>query len=201
MIYLLGPLLMRSCLSVTSLKTSKTQPLCMFSNFIKMGHRSSTDALVGKTIPDDVLNEPLLTEKNDHTSLRSILLALPESYKGIVVFLFPAVGTPYCTKQACRFSSSTSEFKRLGYEVFGLTRTPGGSVEDWTKTNRLNYTILLDRTWKLIKYLDCTWMHFLVNRSHVIIGRNAKILALERGVNAETSADRALELVKSLPLN
>ncbi|KAK1442076.1 hypothetical protein BgAZ_401060 [Babesia gibsoni] len=156
------------------------------------------DPLVGQTITDAVLDEKLLTEKNHEVTLRSILSGLPSTYKGIVIFLFPAVDTPYCTDQACRFSTSNDMFKQRGYEVYGMTSSRPGSAENWAKRNRLSYSILLDDKWNVIKYLQCTWMKFIINRSHVVIGRDAKILAIERGVNAAKSSDRALEIINGL---
>ncbi|GFE53724.1 merozoite capping protein [Babesia ovis] len=154
--------------------------------------------MAGTTIPDDILDAKLSTDAKQETSLRSILSGLPPSYKGIVMFLFPAVNTPLCTRQACKFATSTKSFRDLGYEVYGLTGGAGDSAKGWVSKNNLNYTVLLDPQWNLINHLKCTWMYFMINRSHLIISRDAKILALERGVNAEKSAERVLEIIKSL---
>ncbi|EDO06879.1 AhpC/TSA family protein [Babesia bovis T2Bo] len=169
-----------------------------YTGFLKPQGASKTDTMIGTTIPDNVLEAKLLTDGNEETSLRRILNNLPTDYKGIVMFLFPAVNTPLCTKQACKFSASSSSLKDLGYEVYGLTGSEVKSAKAWTTKHNLQYKVLFDPKWSLVKYLECTWLHFFINRSHVVISNDGRILALERGVDANNSADRVLEIVKSL---
>ncbi|AFZ80376.1 signal peptide-containing protein [Theileria equi strain WA] len=167
------------------------------SSFISTMSNSESD-YVGSVIPDTVLEETLATEGSDTTSLKAILSKLPSDYKGIVLFLFPSVGTPYCTKQACNFAQSHKSFNDLGYQVYGLTASRKAIASSWSKRNQLTYTILFDQNSKIVKYLKCTWMYFLINRSHIVIGKDARILAFERGVNAEKSSSRVLDLIKGL---
>ncbi|ORM39650.1 Peroxiredoxin Q [Babesia sp. Xinjiang] len=153
----------------------------------------------GTTIPTEVLDAKLLTESKEETSLSKLLSNLPSGYKGIVTFLFPAVNTPFCTKQACSFGLYNPFFKDLGYEVYGLTGGASEKAKSWVEKNKLSFTVLLDPQWTVIKHLQCTWMYFIVNRSHLVISRDGKILAIERGVSAKESAERMLEIVKALP--
>ncbi|CDR95812.1 Peroxiredoxin Q, chloroplastic [Babesia bigemina] len=159
----------------------------------------SGNKMIGRTLPSDVLDSRLLTDDGGETTLRSILSDLPSDRKGLVMFLFPSIDTPFCTAQACAFSSSTELFQSLGYQVYGLTRVSGRSTADWIKRHELNFAILMDPDWTVIKYFRCTWMYFLINRSHAIIRRDGKVLALERGVPAHQSASRVLEIIKALP--
>jgi thioredoxin-dependent peroxiredoxin len=44
-----------------------------------------------------------------------------EAEKGVVVYFYPAAGTPGCTKQACDFRDSLASLQGAGYAVVGIS--------------------------------------------------------------------------------
>eukprot|EP00375_Theileria_parva_P003070 XP_765751.1 hypothetical protein [Theileria parva strain Muguga] len=179
-------------LLIISLYLNKKIYNCYCMNFL---HRSfsflsplksmvTESPLVGKTLSSEALSETLTTHKNEKTTLKKLLGELPPDYKGLVLFLFPSAGTPGCTKQACNFTSNHKAFKDKGYEVYGLTsseRTPAGK---WTEKHKLSFTTLVDKELKLVDHLDCRKLGLFVHRSHLVLSKDGKVLAFEKGVNA-----------------
>uniref|UniRef100_A0A3B0N058 Ahp/TSA family-related protein, putative n=1 Tax=Theileria annulata TaxID=5874 RepID=A0A3B0N058_THEAN len=141
----------------------------------------------GTTLSAEALSETLTTHKSEKTSLKKLLGELPPGYKGLVLFLFPSAGTPGCTKQACNFTSNYKAFKDKGYEVYGLTSSERTPAWKWTEKHNLSFTTLVDKEMKVVDHLDCRKLGLFVHRSHLVLSKEGKVLAFEKGVNAGTS--------------
>lgn len=63
--------------------------------------------------------------------------------KPVVVFFYPADGTPGCTTQACEFQRRSPDFKAAGVEVFGISSNGDKDKESFVKAYRLNDIQLL----------------------------------------------------------
>eukprot|EP01024_Parvocaulis_polyphysoides_P035678 TRINITY_DN31678_c0_g1_i1.p1 TRINITY_DN31678_c0_g1~~TRINITY_DN31678_c0_g1_i1.p1 ORF type:complete len:187 (-),score=33.29 TRINITY_DN31678_c0_g1_i1:245-805(-) len=64
--------------------------------------------------------------------------------KPVVLYFYPADGTPGCTKQAKAFSDSFSEFKSKGAVILGVSGDDVESHKKFQKELGLSYTLLSD---------------------------------------------------------
>ncbi len=75
-----------------------------------------------------------------------------KDYKGswLVIYFYPKDDTPGCTKEACNFRDASSEFKKLGVEVVGISKDTVKSHKKFEKKYDLNFTLLADPEHKVI---------------------------------------------------
>ena len=50
----------------------------------------------------------------------------------VVLFFYPAAGTPGCTKEACHFRDLASEFAQAGVQRVGISRDAVDKQQNWT---------------------------------------------------------------------
>lgn len=73
-------------------------------------------------------------------------------YKGrwLIVYFYPKDDTPGCTKEACSFRDSSTEFKKLGVELVGISKDTVKSHKRFEEKYKLNFTLLADPDHKTI---------------------------------------------------
>eukprot|EP01023_Acetabularia_acetabulum_P067858 TRINITY_DN9478_c0_g1_i4.p1 TRINITY_DN9478_c0_g1~~TRINITY_DN9478_c0_g1_i4.p1 ORF type:complete len:189 (-),score=27.22 TRINITY_DN9478_c0_g1_i4:270-836(-) len=64
--------------------------------------------------------------------------------KPVVLYFYPADGTPGCTKQAQAFSQSLSEFKSEGAVILGVSGDAVDSHKNFAKELGISFTLLSD---------------------------------------------------------
>lgn len=117
------------------------------------------------------------------------------SHKPCVLFIFPRAGSPLepntnqdlwdqtpgargCTPQSCSFRDLFSEFKDLGYSVFGLSMQNSVVQKEITQRNELPFPILSDDNYLLTEALRLPTFVFkgerLIKRMALVI-RDGKI--------------------------
>jgi peroxiredoxin Q/BCP len=64
--------------------------------------------------------------------------------KPIVLYFYPRDDTPGCTKQACAFRDATSELKKLGAVVLGVSTDSEASHAKFRDKYQLNFPLLAD---------------------------------------------------------
>jgi peroxiredoxin Q/BCP len=81
--------------------------------------------------------------------------ALPDSegktvsladYKGrsVVVYFYPAAGTPGCTKQACDFRDNLAELNDAGFDVVGISPDSPAKLAKFAAAEGVNFPLLSD---------------------------------------------------------
>ena len=68
------------------------------------------------------------------------------SYRGrrVVVYFYPAAGTPGCTKQACDFTESLGELGGAGLDVVGISPDKPAKLQKFRDAERLGFPLLSD---------------------------------------------------------
>jgi thioredoxin-dependent peroxiredoxin len=105
-------------------------------------------------------------------------------YKGqsIVIYFYPKDDTPGCTKEACSFRDSYSDFKKAGVEIIGISPDSEKSHTKFTEKYDLPFTLLSDPdhqvceafgVWGLKKYMGREYEG--VYRTTFIIGPQGEI--------------------------
>jgi len=67
-------------------------------------------------------------------------------YRGqrIVVYFYPAAGTPGCTKQACDFRDNLAELNGAGYQVLGISPDKPEKLAKFAAAENLTFPLLSD---------------------------------------------------------
>ncbi len=64
--------------------------------------------------------------------------------KPVVVYFYPAAGTPGCTKQACDFRDSLAVLNDAGFAVLGISPDKPAKLAEFVATEGLNFPLLSD---------------------------------------------------------
>ncbi len=62
----------------------------------------------------------------------------------VVLYVYPAAGTPGCTTQACDFRDSLSSLQAAGFEVLGLSPDPPEELARFREQESLTFPLLSD---------------------------------------------------------
>ena len=62
----------------------------------------------------------------------------------VIVYFYPAAGTPGCTKQACDFRDSMGSLQAAGYRVLGVSKDPQEDLARFREEQGLGFTLLSD---------------------------------------------------------
>ena len=62
----------------------------------------------------------------------------------VIVYFYPAAGTPGCTTQACDFRESFSSFQSAGYAVVGVSKDPPEKLAEFANDQGLTFPLLSD---------------------------------------------------------
>lgn len=89
--------------------------------------------------PGDVAPDFTLPDADGH------VVTLP-TYRGskVVLYFYPAAGTPGCTAQACDFRDSLSEFEGAGFAVLGISPDETGALATFRDERGLTFPLLSD---------------------------------------------------------
>lgn len=67
-------------------------------------------------------------------------------YRGrnVVVYFYPAAGTPGCTKQACDFRDNLAELNDAGFEVIGISPDKPAKLASFVQAEGITFPLLSD---------------------------------------------------------
>lgn len=67
-------------------------------------------------------------------------------YRGnpVVVYFYPAAGTPGCTKEACDFRDSLADLEGAGFAVLGISPDKPGELAEFRDSEGLTFPLLSD---------------------------------------------------------
>ena len=64
--------------------------------------------------------------------------------QAVVVYFYPAAGTPGCTKQACDFRDNLAELNDAGYQVLGVSPDKPEKLAKFVAAEELTFPLLSD---------------------------------------------------------
>jgi peroxiredoxin Q/BCP len=73
----------------------------------------------------------------------SVSLADLEGSK-VIIYFYPAAGTPGCTTQACDFRDNINSLKSAGYQVLGISKDSVADLKKFQGEQGLNFPLLSD---------------------------------------------------------
>lgn len=118
----------------------------------------------------------------------------------VVLYFYPKDDTPGCTKEACSFRDSFSEFKKRGIKVLGVSPDSEASHKKFAAKYELPFTLLADKDHAIAdaygvygekKYMGRTYMG--VNRTTFLIDEKGKIKKIFEKVKPDEHASEVLE--------
>ena len=62
----------------------------------------------------------------------------------VILYFYPAAGTPGCTTQACDFRDSFASLQAAGYTVLGVSKDSPQALKDFSQNEDLTFTLLSD---------------------------------------------------------
>jgi len=71
--------------------------------------------------------------------------------KSVVVYFYPAAGTPGCTKQACDFRDNLSELNNAGYQILGISPDKPEKLAKFIDAEKLTFPLLSDTEKTVLK--------------------------------------------------
>ena len=120
--------------------------------------------------------------------------------KRVVLYFYPKDDTPGCTKEACAFRDSFTQFKKRGKEVFGVSLYREKSHQKYIKKYDLPFRLLSDTeraiseaygTYGEKKFMGRTYMGN--HRMTFLIDEKGKIKKIFSKVKPEDHAAEVLE--------
>ncbi|SDK89477.1 peroxiredoxin Q/BCP [Actinopolyspora mzabensis] len=95
--------------------------------------------MTAKLSTGDAAPDFTLTDADD----KSVTLS---DYRGksVVVYFYPAAGTPGCTTEACDFRDSLAELEGAGFAVLGISPDKPAKLAEFRETEGLTFPLLSD---------------------------------------------------------
>jgi thioredoxin-dependent peroxiredoxin len=90
------------------------------------------------TVGDPAPDLTLPSTTGDRVSLKDL------RGRSVVVYFYPAAGTPGCTKQACDFRDSLASLTAAGYAVVGVSPDPLDKLTAFAEHEGLTFPLLSD---------------------------------------------------------
>jgi len=103
--------------------------------------------------------------------------------KWTVLYFYPKSGTPGCTKQACAFRDDMEAIRKLGAEVFGLSRDSVQSQRKFSLKHKLPFTLLADPEGKVINAYGTAGLLGYSKRWTFIVGPDLSIRWMRKDVD------------------
>ncbi len=120
----------------------------------------------------------------------------------VVLFFYPAAGTPGCTREACHFRDVASEFAAVGASRVGISTDPVRKQAKFADDHRFDFPLLSDTDGAVAAAFGVKrgllGMLMPVKRTTFVIDTDRTVLAvISSELNFNTHADRALELLRA----
>jgi len=123
----------------------------------------------------------------------------------VVLFFYPRDNTPGCTKEGEGFRDQYKKFKKLGAEIFGISRDSLKSHEKFKEKFDFPFELISDedeelcQTFEVIKEKNMYGKKVLgIERSTFVLDENGKLIKEWRKVKVPGHVDEVLDFIKGL---
>ncbi|RZJ83108.1 MAG: peroxiredoxin [Chryseobacterium sp.] len=115
-----------------------------------------------------------------------------------IVYFYPKDESPVCTKEACSFRDSYTDFIEAGINVIGINSGSVAAHSAFAKANRLPFILLSDPGNAVLKLFGVKSFLMMSGRETFLIDRDGTILYSYRGFLAGAKhPEKMLEFIKS----
>jgi thioredoxin-dependent peroxiredoxin len=119
--------------------------------------------------------------------------------KNVILYFYPKDDTPGCTKEACAFRDSFSEFKKRGAVVLGVSTDSPKSHDKFVEKFKLPFPLLADEDKKIVQaygvWGEKSFMgrkYMGTNRVTFLIGPDGKIKKIWPQVKPDEHVEEVL---------
>jgi peroxiredoxin Q/BCP len=123
----------------------------------------------------------------------------------LVLYFYPKDNTPGCTTEGQQFRDLYPEFRKLGAEIYGISRDSLKSHESFKSKMGFPFELLSDAEETACKIFNVIKMKNMygkkvrgIERSTFVIGRDGRILREWRAVKVPGHVQEVLDFVRSL---
>ena len=121
--------------------------------------------------------------------------------KNLVLFFYPKDDSPGCTREACYFRDTKSEFEQRDAVILGVSLDTEASHQRFQEKHNLNFPLISDRGKELSQMFGVLRLGglLLLKRVTFVIDKDGIIVKVIRSeTNMHAHVDRALEALDSL---
>lgn len=118
--------------------------------------------------------------------------------QGVIIFMYPRANTSGCTKQAIGFNNNYDRLRQAGYTVVGLSGDTPTAQANWRDKLSLKYNLLCDPNHRVLRAFGASKGGKKITRSHAVIAKGGKVLAINVGVSPDESVSEALKTVGAI---
>ena len=125
--------------------------------------------------------------------------------KSLVLYFYPKDNTPGCTKEGAQFAELHDAFRKLGCEVYGVSRDSLKSHQNFKAKMGFPFELLADEDEMLCQRLGVIKMKNMygrqvrgIERSTFVLDQQRAIRREWRGVKVPGHAQEVLDFVKTL---
>ena len=137
---------------------------------------------VGASAPDLVA-----TDGTNHETRLSSLRGRP-----VVVYFYPADGTPGCTKEACAFRDAWARFERANVSVIGVSSNSAASHRDFQRDEHLPFPLASDESGSIGVAFGVSHKLWGYDRVTFLVGPDGKIAHVWPSVDPAIHAQEVL---------
>jgi len=121
----------------------------------------------------------------------------------VVLYFYPKDNTPGCTLQAKNFDKLLSEFKKMGFHLFGISGGDERTKEKFCRKHKLRLTLLSDTDFKVSKSYKSLGEKVFMGRRYLgilrntyVLDRNHKVETIFEKVNPESNPSELLAYLR-----
>ena len=125
--------------------------------------------------------------------------------KYVVIYFYPKDDTPGCTLETNDFNKLISKFKKLGCDVYGVSKDSLKSHNKFKEKHKIKFDLLADedlkvlkkyKVWGKKKFMGREFMGTI--RSTYLIGKKGEIIKVWENVKVKDHAKEVLETLSNL---
>ena len=119
--------------------------------------------------------------------------------KALVVYFYPADGTPGCTKEACAFRDSWTKLDQAGVVVLGVSSNSAESHRKFQKEHQLPFALVSDESGVVASSYGVSKKIWGYDRVSFLIGKDGRIAKIWPSVDPGVHAREVIEESAKLP--
>jgi peroxiredoxin Q/BCP len=119
--------------------------------------------------------------------------------KILVIFFYPKDESTVCTKEACSFRDSYSDFTKAGALVVGINSASVESHRSFARNHQFPYILLSDPGNMVLKMFGVRDKFFMSGRETFVVDRSGKVVfTYDSFVNGKAHEKETLKFIQSL---
>jgi peroxiredoxin Q/BCP len=107
--------------------------------------------------------------------------------KWVVLFFFPKAFTPGCTNEVCSINNNIENLKKLGVEIFGISKDNLSTQRRFKEKYNLKYELIADESGDIIRSFGISKKTGSAERKTFIINPDGKIAHIFEKVDVKKS--------------